>query len=169
MTTISIHQPVYLPWLGFFGKIISSDIFVILDDVQYEKNGWQNRNKIRTRNGDSWLTVPVKTKSDTLLKDVLIDNSSNWIQKHSKTIIFNYSKTPFFNEFWNELKYFYSKQFDSLLELNVEIIKLLLQKFNINTKLILSSELDIHSHSSERILDICKNVKNSFRTMRMNI
>ena len=158
MTTISIHQPVYLPWLGFFGKIISSDIFVILDDDQYEKNGWQNRNKIRTFDGDSWLTIPVKTKSGTLLKDVLIDNSSNWAKKHSKSIIFNYSKTPFFNEFWKELGYFYSKQFGSLIELNIEMIKLFLQKFNINTELILSSKLDIHSHSSERIIDICKNL-----------
>ena len=70
MTIISIHQPVYLPWLGFFEKIISSEKFVLLDDVQYEKNGFQNRNKIRTSDGDMWLTIPVKTKSKTLLKNV---------------------------------------------------------------------------------------------------
>ena len=63
MNQISIHQPVYLPWLGFIKKIMSSEIFVFLDDVQFEKNGWHNRNKIKTSTGDIWLTVPVNSKS----------------------------------------------------------------------------------------------------------
>ena len=96
MTIVSIHQPTYLPWLGFFNKIISSEKFVFLDDVQYEKNGYQNRNKIRTHEGDIWLTVPVKTKSTTLLKNVEIDYSFDWIKKHTKSIELNYSKTRFF-------------------------------------------------------------------------
>ena len=95
MKTVSIHQPVYLPWLGFFKKIMSSDIFVFLDDVQYEKNGFQNRNKIRTYDGDMWLTVPVKAKSQTLLNEVSIDNSGNWSNKHIKSVFYNYSKTKY--------------------------------------------------------------------------
>ena len=90
MTIISIHQPVYLPWLGFFDKINHSDKFVFLDDVQYAKNGFQNRNKIRTSEGEMWLTVPTKAKSNTLLRDVKIDESINWIKKHTNSILLNY-------------------------------------------------------------------------------
>ena len=84
MTLISIHQPVYLPWLGFFKKILESEIFVILDDVQYEKNGWHNRNKIKTKDGDMWLTVPVHAKNNIKLNQILIDNNSILLKKHIK-------------------------------------------------------------------------------------
>ena len=124
MSIISIHQPVYLPWLGFFEKIISSEKFVFLDDVQYEKNGFQNRNKIRTTDGDMWLTIPVKTKSKTLLKNVKIDDSSNWMKKHSKSILLNYSQSKFFDNYWPELKKIYEKKYEYLVEINMEIIKL---------------------------------------------
>ena len=156
MKTISIHQPVYLPWLGFFKKIMSSEIFVFLDDVQFEKNGWQNRNKIRTHEGDIWLTVPVNSKSNILLKDITIDNSLNWTKKHSQSICLNYSKAKFFDRYWNDFERIYEKRFECLIDLNLEIIKLLMKKFNIKTKTILSSELEISEHGAKRILKICK-------------
>lgn len=158
MKTVSIHQPVYLPWLGFFKKIVSSDIFVFLDDVQYEKNGVQNRNKIRTSEGDAWLTIPVSAKSTTLLKDVKINHSMNWEKKHSKSMENNYSKAKFFHNYWNEFEKFYQKEFDKLIELNVEIIKFLMGKFKIQTKIMFSSELNISEKGSERILQICKSL-----------
>jgi hypothetical protein len=158
MNTVSIHQPVYLPWLGFFKKIISSDIFVFLDDVQYEKNGVQNRNKIRTSEGDAWLTIPVSVKSTTLLKDVKINHSMNWNKKHSKSIENNYSKAKFFYNYWDEFEKCYQKKFDKLIELNLEIIKFLMDKFKIQTKIIFSSELNISEKGSERILQICKSL-----------
>lgn len=156
MRTISIHQPGYLPWLGFFKKIISAEVFVFLDDVQYEKNGWQNRNKIRTDKGEIWLTVPVKLKFGALLKNITIDNSSNWAKKHSKSITLNYSKAKFFSKYWNNLEKIYQKEFDNLIDLNLEIIKYMMEKFGIKTKTILSSELEIRDQGSDRILKICK-------------
>ena len=156
MAIISIHQPVYLPWLGFFEKIISSEKFVFLDDVQYEKNGFQNRNKIRTNEGDIWLTVPVKTKSKTLLKNVKIDDSSNWMKKHSKSILLNYSQSKFFDNYWPELKKIYEKKYECLVEINMEIIKFLLKKFEIKTEIVFSSELKIVEKGSDRIIKICK-------------
>ena len=158
MKTVSIHQPVYLPWLGFFKKIMSSDIFVFLDDVQYEKNGVQNRNKIRTHEGDAWLTIPVSVKSTTLLKDVKINHSNNWEKKHSKSIENNYSKAKFFHDYWEEFEKFYQKKFDKLIELNLEIIEFLMNKFKIKTKIMFSSELNISEKGSERILQICKSL-----------
>jgi hypothetical protein len=156
MTIISIHQPVYLPWLGFLDKIISSDKFVFLDDVQYEKNGFQNRNKIRTHEGNMWLTVPVKTKSTTMLKNVEIDYSFDWIKKHTKSIILNYSKTSFFDNYWPELEQIYNKKHHYLFDLNMDIIKFLMNKLNLKTSFIFSSELKISEQGSDKILKICK-------------
>ena len=156
MTKISIHQPVYLPWLGFFNKIALSDIFVFLDDVQYEKNGWQNRNKIRTSDGDMWLTVPVKTKFGMYLNQVQIDNTSNWISKHKKSIMQNYSKSNYFNSYWNEFESIYNKKFKNLIDLNLNLIQLLLSEFGISTKLLFSSDFHVEKQGSDRILEICK-------------
>jgi hypothetical protein len=156
MTTISIHQPVYLPWLGFIEKIISSEKFVFLDDVQFEKNGFQNRNKIRTYDGEMWLTVPVKVKSQTLLKDVKINYSVDWINKHKKSIIQNYKKAEFFDNYWLELEKIYDEKYEYLVELNIEIIKFLFNKLKIKTKTLFSSELHISDKGSNRILEICK-------------
>ncbi len=156
MTTISIHQPGYLPWLGFFKKIIFSDIFVFLDDVQYEKNGWHNRNKIRTNEGWIWLTVPVKSSISLNLNEVRIDNSTNWIQKHKKSIQFNYSKSKYFNEYWEPLELLYENDNGSLLHFNMKFINFFLKNLGIKTKTMFSSELKITKTSSDRILDICE-------------
>jgi hypothetical protein len=156
MTQISIHQPVYLPWLGFIKKIMSSEIFVFLDDVQFEKNGWHNRNKIKTSTGDIWLTVPVSSKSTQKLNDITIDTKSNWTKNHSKSIYLNYRKSPYFDDYWSELNEIYNTHFTKLIDLNLEIIKFLLKKFNIKSNTILSSTLDISKSGSDRILEICK-------------
>lgn len=153
---VSIHQPGYLPWLGFFKKIESSDIFVFLDDVQYEKNWVQNRNKIRTSEGSMWLTVPVNAPFGCLLNEVRIDNTSNWTNKHKKSIELNYSKAKYFNNFWPCLEQIYEKNFDFLIDIDMEIIRLLMKELSIQTKTIFSSELDISQKSSDRILEICK-------------
>ena len=156
MTTISIHQPVYLPWLGFIEKVTSSEKFVFLDDVQFEKNGFQNRNKIRTYDGEMWLTVPVKAKSQTLLKDVKINYSTDWINKHKKSIILNYRKAKFFDKYWLELEKIYDEIYEYLLELNMEVIKFLFNILKIKTETLVSSELHISDKGSDRILEICK-------------
>jgi len=156
MTIVSIHQPGYLPWLGFFKKIMSCDIFVFLDDVQYEKRGWQNRNRIRTNTGTVLLTVPVKSKLGMNLNEVKINNQSNWTRKHKKSIEVSYSKTPHFNEYWNDFKKIYDRDFELLIELNMKIIYYIMEKLNIRTKTIFSSELHISEKSSNRILEICK-------------
>ena len=157
--TVSIHQPVYLPWLGFFKKISTSDQFVFLDDVQFEKNGWHNRNKIRTSDGWIWLTVPTKTKFGMNLNEIKIDNSINWKKKHKKAIEINYSKTPYFKNYWNELESIFNKKHELLIELNLELIKFIMKNLQIKTPTIFSSELNIDGKSSERILNICNKLK----------
>tara|TARA_B100000029_G_scaffold296048_1_gene289339 strand:- start:7051 stop:7758 length:708 start_codon:yes stop_codon:yes gene_type:complete len=156
LTTISIHQPEYLPWIGFFKKIVDSDIFIIYDDVQFEKKDWQNRNVICGKNGTILLSVPVKSHLNSKIHDVIIDNEKNWMQKHLKSILFTYSSTPFFDEMQDLITNVYTKSFEKLVDLNIEIITLLLNKLNITTKIYRSSELKISNNDPNRILSICR-------------
>lgn len=153
---VAIHQPVYLPWLGFFKKMMDCDTFVFLDDVQYEKNGHHNRNKIRTKDGSMWLTVPTRSSLNLLLNEVKIDNTSNWIEKHKKAIRINYSKAKYFDEFSKSLESIYEKKFNSLIDVNISIIELLMTHLKIKPEIIFSSKLCIEKKGSDRILEICK-------------
>tara|TARA_B100000029_G_scaffold513778_1_gene614391 strand:+ start:2774 stop:3475 length:702 start_codon:yes stop_codon:yes gene_type:complete len=156
MTTVSIHQPEYLPWLGFFKKIMDSDIFVIFDDIQFEKKDWQNRNIICGKNGTILLTVPVKSHLKSKINDVVIDHEKNWMKKHLKSILLTYSSSPFFDEMSILINNLYQNKFDKLVDLNIEIINQLVKKFGITTKIIRSSELKISDNTPNKILEICK-------------
>jgi hypothetical protein len=155
---ISIHQPAYLPWLGYFDKIIRSDVFVYLDTVQLEKNSYSYRNKIKTPQGSTWLTIPLKTKghSSNVIKDVLIDNSQQWKNKHLKNIFFNYKKSPFFDELYPKMETLYAEEFDLFSDLTYQYLLFWLKELNIKTKIVKSSDLDIDSKKSNLILDLCQ-------------
>ena len=157
-TIVGIHQPEHLPWLGFFNKISQSNIFVLLDNVQYEKNYFQNRNRIRTKDGCVWLTVPVLTagKQSQLIKDVKIDNTKNWCEKHWKTISYSYGNAPFFGRYSGFFKKNYGKKWNHLAKLNESIIKHMIKELGIRVKLVRASDLDVHGSSTDLLLDICK-------------
>jgi len=158
---ISIHQPAYLPWLGYFDKIISSDIFVYLDTVQLEKNSYSYRNKIKTPQGSAWLTIPLKMKGHTgnAIKNIAIDNSQQWKKRHLKNIFFNYKKSPFFDDLYTKIELLYKDDFDLFSDLSYHHLLFWLDELNIKTKIIKSSDLDISSKKSELILDLCQNFK----------
>tara|TARA_B110000263_G_C15300516_1_gene507747 strand:- start:1129 stop:1818 length:690 start_codon:yes stop_codon:yes gene_type:complete len=158
MTVVSIRQPGYLPSMGFFKKIQSCDIFVFLDDVQFTKNDWDNRNKIKTSEGIMWLTVPVVYKFGQKLNEIKIANNGNWKDKHRKAIKLNYQKSRFFENYWTEIDDILAKEWDTLIDLNFILIDYFSSKMGINTKTIRSSELNIKSTGSERLLEICKRV-----------
>lgn len=155
---VTIHQPEHLPWLGFFHKISQADLFVILDSVQFRKNYFQNRNKIRTVNGWAWLTVPVKRNINTLIKDVEIANDQNWRRKCWNSIYFTYKKAPFFGEYGSVLEKFYKQDWINLCELNIHIIEQFLKFLSLEPLILRSSEIGVHGNGSELILDICKEV-----------
>ena len=83
---VAIHQPQYLPWLGYLAKWAAADVFVFLDTVQYEKNGWQNRNRIKTPTGPRWLTVPVHARLGTPIDEVTVDTAQPWGERHLRAI-----------------------------------------------------------------------------------
>jgi len=138
---VSVHQPQYLPWLGYFDKIRKSDIFVLLDNVQFKKNEWQNRNRIKTANGLQWLTVPVMYKYPQLIKEVEINNRDKWQHRQRQTIISNYKKAPCWSlleEFFDEI---FSSKWQYISQLNIHSVKRLAGILGIKTTIYIASEL----------------------------
>jgi len=158
MKVVAIHQPEYLPWLGFFKKMMNVELFVFLDDVQFRKKGWQNRNRIRINDGTTLLSIPVHTHSYPKINEVTIDNEKNWSMRHKKSILYNYARAPYFGEIKDFIESIFEKKFQYLVDLNTEIIKFVMNELEIKSKIVFSSELEISKKGSDRVLDICKAV-----------
>ncbi len=135
------------------------DIFVVYDDVQYDKQGWRNRNRIKTGNGVQWVTVPVnfKFKECPLVNEVTIDNKINWKKKHFHSIKQNYSKAPFYKEYIDIFKEAYSRDWQYLIDIDLYFIKKLANCLGLNNKQIVrSSSLDVRGERVERLIALCK-------------
>ena len=152
------HQPEYLPYIGFFNKIMLADKFVLVDHVQFNKKNWQNRNKIRTKDGWIWLTVPVLSKSlfNQPINEVRINNEINWREKHWKSIYLNYHKAPYFKEHALFFEHVYSFDWEKVVNINESIIRYILKVLNIDIEICKSSELKIEGKKSDLIVDMCK-------------
>tara|TARA_B100000900_G_C20349691_1_gene621780 strand:+ start:78 stop:782 length:705 start_codon:yes stop_codon:yes gene_type:complete len=161
LNKVFIHQPDFAPWMTFFKRLDKSDIYVILDDVQFNRRGFTNRDYILLNKKKTLLTIPViKTEREkTLIKDVKIDYKINWLEKMKKSLYLNYSKSVNFNEIYEFIGKTFEKKDEKLMNLNLEIIYYVIEKLKIKTKLIFSSNLKINSKKSEKILDICKEMK----------
>ncbi len=159
MTIISIRQPGYLPFVGFFKKIQSCDIFVELDDVAYTRSDFDNRNRIRTYDGSMFLTVPVLNKFNQKLNEVKIANNENWNKKHVNSIKNNYQKAPYFDKYFDSIEKIIMKKWEKLLDLNISLIEYFYNELQLKTKIIKSSKIKINSTGSEKLLEICKNLK----------
>jgi len=157
MKILSAHQPAYLPWLGYFEKIRQSDVFIFLDTVQYEKNSFINRNKIKTPQGELWLTIPVKTKGHTgsTLQATLIDDSQPWKAKHRNSIEMNYRKIPRFSERFVKIVPLIELDQPFLADYCYEHLKFWLFELGIETQIVRSSTLPISRTKSDLVLDLC--------------
>jgi hypothetical protein len=156
--TIVILQPGYLPWLGFFDQMSRSNIFVYYDDVQFDKRGWRNRNRIKSPNGPFWLTVPVFYKRSTLplILDVQIDNSSNWVKKQLETVRQYYAKALYFDCYFPHIQGLLMKPWKYLIDLNLNTVDYLCGALGLSTMIHRSSELGITGGKTERLVNICK-------------
>lgn len=155
---IAVLQPGYLPWLGFFDQELSVDQFVIYDDVQYDRRGWRNRNRIKSPKGWTWLTVPVvsKGKYDQIIRDVKIDNEFPWKRKHLGTIEACYAKAPYFDQLFPQFEQIINRDWEYLWELDLALIGWLNEIIGIETPIVLASNLNVSGQKSERLLEICK-------------
>lgn len=152
---ISIFQPTYLPWLGFFKAIDLVDKFVFLDDVQFEKHSWQSRNRIKTANGELMMTAPIVRNFPQLINEVKINYAQDWIKSHLKSIQMNYCKAPFFSDFFPRLENIYNQRPEKILDLNLKIIKSICEFLDIKTEFILSSDLGVvNFHKNEKVAAI---------------
>jgi hypothetical protein len=158
---IAIMQPGYLPWLGFFELMHNCDLFVLFDDVQYTKKDWRSRNRIRTKNGWMWLSVPVMTKGKQfqLINEAKINNSFAWRNKHFKAVEINYRKSRYFGEYFPHFKKILSFDWEYLVELDLELIKWLSAEIGIHKGIIKSSSLKTEGCREDKIIAVCKVLK----------
>lgn len=155
---LSVHQPQYLPWLGYFDKVASSDLFVFLDLPQYKKREFQNRNRIKGGNGEVWLTVPVvsKGKFEQPIREVEIDNTQDWQDSHWKSLELNCKKAPYWAEVSAGLRPFYEKKWTHLCDLNLQMCLHFFKALGIQTPYKIESEIGTSTVSTERLIELCK-------------
>lgn len=155
---LAAHQPNFIPWIGYFHKMAQADKFVLADDVQYTTHGFINRNYIKTRQGKQWLTVPIITKGKGIQKinEVRIDKDQNWRQKHWSTLELNYKYAPYFEYYADYFEKLYKKEWEFLVDLNLELIELVRKQLNISCPVQLSSELNLISGATERIVNMAQ-------------
>jgi len=153
--TISIHQPNYIPWLGYFDKIYQSDVFVFLDDAQFSNEAQQNFHYIKTSQGSFRIKIPVKVKFGDKINEIKTRDELGWKKKHVRTLEMNYKKAKHFDEVFDDFSSLLLNDYEDLCHLNISIIKYICEKFGIDTECIRSSQLGLNSKREEKVIDIC--------------
>ena len=154
----AIHQPEHLPWFGFIHKIAKADKFIFLDNVQFKKNYFENRNKIVTNQGMLWLTIPVKMKGHTSKKfnEILIDNSIDWKRKYIKTLEQTYRRSPYYVDILPVINLILNERSLFLSDLNINIIIKICELLKVDLDFVLASEIDVLGKKSKLLVDILK-------------
>lgn len=158
---VSINQPAYLPWLGYFDRIQRSDVHVVLDHVQFEKNSMVNRNRIRTANGVEMVTVPLKTAGrfgDLAIREVQIASDGKWPRKHWQTIRQGYGHAQYFDSHEGFFSEIYRQQWDTLADLLHQVTTYLLNALGIKTRMLFSSHMGVQGKKRDLILNILRSV-----------
>jgi hypothetical protein len=160
MTTVVVLQPGYLPWLGFFDQMRRCDIFVYYDDVQFDKNGWRNRNRIKTAQGPLWLTVPVRQagRAGQRIDEVEIECDHPWGAKHLRAIAQSYAKAPFLPLYYPELEALLQRDWRLLVDLDLATVELMRRWLGLERRTVRASTLGIDGGRSERLLNICRHL-----------
>jgi hypothetical protein len=158
---LAIIQPSYIPWRGYFHQIQMADVFMFYDDVQYDKHGWRNRNRIKTPNGTIWLTIPVAARGNVVEQTPINEircASKSWGRKHWATLSQSYGRAPFFERYAPLLEEFYARKDDRLAELAIDLTLRLAAELGIErTRFVRSSEVEgIEGASTDRVLSIVR-------------
>jgi hypothetical protein len=156
---LAIHQPQYLPWLGYFDKMIQADLFCYLDTVQYKKNEWQNRNRIKSARGWQWLTVPVTYRYPQKIGEVGIDNTADWARKHLQALQTNYRRAPFFESCFPAIEALLRRRWEAVAALNLSLIECFRGLLGIAHKpAVRASALSASDDPTARLIDICRSL-----------
>jgi hypothetical protein len=153
---VVVLQPGYLPWLGFFDQLRRADVFVYYDDVQYDKHGWRNRNRIKTQRGPLWLTVPVRHGGFPRILDVEIDGGTPWARKHVASIRQAYARAPFLTRYLPALEELLERKWERLVDLDIACVNVMAAWFGLQRRIERASALGIDGGRSERLVDVCR-------------
>ena len=160
---VAIHQPHFIPWLGYLHRMSQADLFIVLDHVQFERRNYQNRSQIRLEGEARWLTVPVVQYSQKeRIIDKEVDNrdaARPWGRNHFATLRYAYREAGYFGTYATELKKILETTWTRLAELDAAMLELLREAFGIRTRLLRSSELDVEGAKGDLILNLCRTVK----------
>jgi hypothetical protein len=158
LKTLVVLQPGYLPWLGFFDQMRRADVFVYYDDVQYDKHGWRNRNRVKSPDGPHWLTVPVRHHGlgQPRIIDVEIDSRAPWARKHIGTLKQFYAKARFVRQYLPELEELLTRPWERLVDLDMALASMLAGWLGLSPAIFRSSELGVEGEQSERLLRLCE-------------
>lgn len=157
---VAAIQPSFIPWRGYFDIIASVDLFVLLDDVQFTKRDWRNRNKIKTPNGTEWLTVPVVYNSRSqLILDTSIDYSQPWGKQFHATWRANYSRAPFFAQLSPLISDVGNGEDATISELDSKLTKRVCSYLGISTPMLFSSGLEIEGTKTDRLINLLRKLK----------
>lgn len=158
MKTLVVLQPGYLPWLGFFDQMRRADVFVYYDDVQYDKHGWRNRNRVKSPAGPHWLTVPVRHHGlgQPRIMDVEIDSRAPWARKHVGTLRQFYARAPFVQRYLPELEALLERSWPRLIDLDVSVVALMAKWLKLSPEIHLASALGVAGEQSGRLLALCR-------------
>jgi WbqC-like protein family len=155
MKCVTIHQPNFLPWPGFFHKWMNADAFILLDTVQFMKNEWQNRNRIKTAQGAQWMTVPVNYRYPQHIREVGIADQ-RWPRKLCSSIEQAYGKAPYIGEYWPEIRRILHEPYDLLRDLNAALIRAVGGFLGCSAPLYMASDLGVDTiDPTQRLLDLC--------------
>jgi hypothetical protein len=153
-----VLQPSYLPWLGYFDQLYKSDVFVLYDDVQFDKHGWRNRNRIKTPSGPQWLTVPVLTRGQgkPTNRDIRIDARQPWGPKHLQALRANYARAPAFDEVFARVEAVLCQSWTSLFDLNCASLEVVCDLLGLRRDIRFSSRLGVPGQRTERLVAMCE-------------
>lgn len=155
MKKVAILQSNYIPWKGYFDLIAYVDEFIIYDDMQFTKNDWRNRNKVKTPQGLMWVTIPVGSNINRKINEVIFSDN-NWREKHCKILEMNYKKSKYFKEVFIFLEpIILDTQCENLSVFNTRLIQAICNYLNINTKITFSSDYGLVDGKTERLVDLC--------------
>lgn len=155
---IAVHQPNFLPYLGFFDKAMKVDKFIFMDNFQYTKRGFINRNRIKTPEGFMWINVPVSLTGTQNINEVKISPGDNWKNKLVASLTHTYKKTDYFDELFPVIENILVKKWELLVDLNVDLLNDIFSLLDITAMTELTSDMEISSLTTTgRIIDICRN------------
>lgn len=158
---VSINQPAYLPWLGYFERIARSNVHVVLDHVQFEKNSFINRNKVRVKDGAAWLTIPLATKGrfgNLAIQSLEFAPADKWKAKHWATLKMSYSKAAYFDQLQGAYEEIYLSEWSGFMPFIRAMLTQHLSDLGISTRLVFSSEMKTSGQKSNLVLNICKSL-----------